>query len=144
MGRQLVGLLTNDAVRLCNLAFGIVADRQVTNRDLVLASQAITLAEKASPKNSPRVVATQALVLCESGGKKEECLARSREAFASAQEDSEEKAFAEACLQILEARLKPATTNQTSTNQIPTNRISTNPPPASRIQGPASKPRARD
>lgn len=113
VGRQLVGLLTNDAVRLCNLAFGIVADRQVTNRDLVLASQALTVAEQAVPKNSPRVVAAQALVLCESGGKKEESLARAREAFASAPEASEEKAFAEACLQILEARLKPATTNQT-------------------------------
>ena len=113
VGLELLGMLTNDAVRLCNLAFGIATDRQVTNRDLALASQALTLAEKASPKNSSRVVATQALVVCESGGKKEECLARAREAFASAPEASEEKAFAEACLQILEARLKPATTNQT-------------------------------
>lgn len=140
VGLKLLGTLTNDVVRLCNLAFGIATDRQITNRDFTLASQALAVAEKASPKNSPRVVATQALVLCESGGKKEECLARAREAFTSAQEDSEEKAFAEACLQILEGRLKPATTNQTSTNQIPTNRISTNPPPASRTQGPASKP----
>jgi alkyl hydroperoxide reductase subunit AhpC len=132
VGRQLLGVITNDVVRLCNLAYGIATDRQLTNRDFALASEALALADKASPKNSPRVVATQALVLCDSGGQKEECLARAREAFASTPEDSEEKVFVEACLHTIESRLEAAKTNQTAKTSIEAGKTNQTSKPAAR------------
>jgi DNA-binding transcriptional regulator of glucitol operon len=137
-GRRLVENRTNNVTQLCEVAFEIATDPKIVKRDFALASAALDLAEKLPPTNSTRVTVTRAVVLFESG-KKEEGLARARQAVASAREQKE-KANAETCLHTMEARIKLATTNQTSTNQIPTNRISTNPPPASRIQSPASKP----
>jgi peroxiredoxin len=118
VGRKLVGMLTNDPVQLCSVAIGITTDPGITNRDLALAGEAVVLAEKVAPKNSPRVAATQAVVLFESGGKQEECLARAREAFASAPEDSQEKAYAETCLRFLERQMEAARTNQTSAARL--------------------------
>jgi len=114
MGRQVLGMVTNDAVQLCNLALGIATDHGITNRDLALAGEALTLAEKVAPTNSTRVTATQAILLF-ARGKQEEGLTRAREAVAAAP-DEKEKRYAQTCLQSMEARLKSATTNQT---QVP-------------------------
>jgi hypothetical protein len=113
VGRQLLGMLTNDPLQSCNVALGIATDPGITNRDLVLAGEAVALAAKAAPKNSPRVAATEGIVLFESG-KQNEGLARAREALASAQPDSAEAAYAETCLRFLETRSEAAKTNRTT------------------------------
>jgi len=110
-GQRLVAARTNDVAQLCEVAFEIATDPGITKRDFVLASAALDKAEKLAPTNSTRVDVTRAVFLFESG-KREEGLARARQAIASAQ-DQKEKANAEGCLHTMEARFEAAKTNQT-------------------------------
>jgi len=110
VGRRLLSLRTNDVPLLCDLAFQIVTDPQIAKRDVTLAGEALDQAEKLAPTNATRVATTRAVWLFETG-KKEEGLARARQAVASAA-DKREKANAEDYLRTMEARMKAATTNQ--------------------------------
>jgi peroxiredoxin len=145
-GVRLLATRTNDVAQLCDVAFQIATDPGIVKRDVALASAALDQAEKLAPTNSTRVGVTRAVLVFESG-KKEEGLARARQAIASAV-DQKEKANAEGCLRTMEARVEAAKTNQiqkarievTKTNQTSTNPIPTNQPTANRTQGPAGKP----
>jgi hypothetical protein len=114
-GRRLVEARTNDVAQLCEVAFEIATDLQIAKRDFALANAALDQAEKVAPTNSTRVAVTRAVLLFESG-KRDEGLARARQAVASAQ-DQKEKAHAEDCLRTMEARLEAAKTNQTKKAQ---------------------------
>jgi hypothetical protein len=110
-GRELLGMLTNNVAQLCDLALEIAMDPRIAKRDLALASAALAQAQKVAPTNSTRVALTEAMLLFESG-KRDEGMARARQALAAAP-GAQEKANAEAYLRAMEARLKAATTNQT-------------------------------
>ena len=112
VGRELMGMLTNDLVQLCDLAIGIATDRRITNRDLVLAEQALAQAQKVAPTNySTRVEVTRAVLLFETGGQPEEALARAKAALAATQ-DPREKAYAENCLSTMQTRLETVAQRQ--------------------------------
>ena len=113
-GQILLAARTNDVPQLCELAFQIATDAKSPRRDFPLAAEALAQAERLAPTNTPRVTITRAILLFEAG-KREEGLTKARAAVATAP-DPKAKAYAEACLQAMEAKAKPASTNL---NQIP-------------------------
>lgn len=105
-GRKFLMTWTNDVTALCDLALGIVTDRNLRKPDLALASEALDRATELAPTNSTRLAVTRAVFLFETG-RKQEGLAHAKEALAAAQ-SAEAKASVEACLRSLEARVTAA------------------------------------
>jgi peroxiredoxin len=80
LGRKLLADRTNDLVRLCDFAYRIITDVHNTNRNFVLAGEALDMAEKLAPGKAAPVVFTRGVVLFEQG-KKEEGIALAKQAI---------------------------------------------------------------
>jgi alkyl hydroperoxide reductase subunit AhpC len=139
-GRVLLEARTNDVPLLCDLAFQIATAPQIAKHDFALASMALTQAEKLRPTNSARVMITRAVLLFETG-KRDEGLAKAKQALASAQ-SQEDKAEVQSYISTIEARMAVIKSHQSNTNQINTARTSDHVPVANTNQskGPAGKP----
>ena len=113
---------------------------QIAKHDFALASMALTQAEKLPPTNSARVMITRAVLLFETG-KRDEGLAKAKQALASAQ-SQEDKAEVQSYISTIEARMAVIKSHQSNTNQINTARTSDHVPVANTNQskGPVGKP----
>jgi peroxiredoxin len=110
LGQKLLAERTNNPVALCALAYRIVTDVRNTNRDFVLAGQALDRAQALAPTNTPQLLMARGFLLFEKG-RKDEGVALARQAV-DLTKDAKEKATSEVYLRSLEARMKPAKTNE--------------------------------
>jgi hypothetical protein len=139
-GQALLANRTNDVELLCDMAYQITAAPRLAHRDFALAGEALDQAEKLAVTNKVPVMTIRAVCLFESG-KRSEGMALATQALASAQ-SPQAKAKVQMFLQVMEARLAAAQTNQVSTNQINAVRTSDHVPVVNtnQIKGPAGKP----
>jgi hypothetical protein len=109
-GRKLLTARTNDAAKLCDLASKIATDPFIVKRDVALASEALDRAEQLATTNTTDIAVVRAILLYQTG-KKEEGLARARQALASAQ-NPEAKEEVQVCIHAMEVGLAAEKTNQ--------------------------------
>jgi thiol-disulfide isomerase/thioredoxin len=144
-GQTLLANRTNDVELLCDMAYQITAAPRLAHRDFALAGEALDQAEKLAVTNKVPVMTIRAVCLFESG-KRSEGLALATQALASAQ-SPQAKAKVQMFLQVMEARLAAAQTNQSNTNQVkavpaaePVSGVNTNQSNAIQGKGSAGKP----
>ena len=144
-GTALLANRTNDVELLCDMAYQITAAPRLAHRDFVLAGEALDQAEKLAVTNKAPVMTIRAVWLFESG-KRSEGMALAAQALASA-ENPQNKAKVQMFLQVMEARLAAAQTNQSNTNQVkavpaaePVSGVNTNQNNAIQGKGSAGKP----
>ena len=116
-GRLMLTLRTNDAPALCDLAFQIATAPFIEKRDVALATAALDRAAQLATTNATDIAVNRAILLFQTG-KKEEGLARARQALATAQSEAD-KSEANTCIRAMEVRLamdKASQTNNPSTN----------------------------
>jgi peroxiredoxin len=104
-GHVLLASRTNDAALLCDLAIGIATAEQ-GKRDFILASAALSQAEKLATTNVDRVAFTRAVVLFETGHTNE-ALTQATQALALAKSPRDKKAI-ETGIHTMQARMAAA------------------------------------
>lgn len=102
LGKKLLAARTNNFPQLLNFAYRIITDVHNTNRDFLLAGEALDKAEKIVPPKTAELVIARGMLLFESG-KREEGLAMGKQAVDLAK-DEKEKASIETYLRIMEER----------------------------------------
>lgn len=107
LGRKLLTDRTNSVTRLCDLAYRIVTDTANTNRDFVLAGEALDKAEKLGSSKSAALIFARAVFLFEQG-KQEEGIALATEAVGLA-DNPKEKAAIQMRLHVMEGRREAET-----------------------------------
>jgi peroxiredoxin len=102
LGKKLLAARTNNFPQLLNFAYRIITDIHNTNRDFLLAGEALDKAEKLALPKTAELVIARGMLLFESG-KREEGLAMGKQAVDLAK-DEKEKASIETYLRIMEER----------------------------------------
>jgi hypothetical protein len=102
LGRKLLTDRTNNPVALCDLAYRIITDSNNTNRDFVLAGEALEQAQKLAPTNTPQLVLARGLLLFEQD-QKQEGLVLAKQAV-DLTTDPRQKESAEVYLRVMEGR----------------------------------------
>jgi alkyl hydroperoxide reductase subunit AhpC len=102
LGMKLLAARTNNFPQLLNFAYRIITDVHNTNRDFLLAGEALDKAEKLVPPKTAELVMARGMLLFESG-KREEGLAMGKQAVDLAK-DEKEKASVKVYLRIMEDR----------------------------------------
>jgi peroxiredoxin len=120
-GMKLLAARTNNFPQLLNFAYRIITDVHNTNRDFLLAGEALDKAEKLVPAKTAELVMARGLLLFENG-KREEGLAMGKQAVELAK-DEKEKASVKVYLHIMEER-KGAEEKKGSQGALKTNELS--------------------
>jgi peroxiredoxin len=102
LGKKLLAARTNNFPQLLNFAYRIITDIHNTNRDFLLAGEALDKAEKLALPKTAELVIARGMLLFESG-KREEGLAMGKQAVDLAK-DEKEKSSIETYLRIMEER----------------------------------------
>lgn len=113
-GRIMLTLRTNDAPALCDLAFQIATAPYIEKRDVALATAALDRASQLSTTNAADIAVDRAILLFQTG-KKEEGLAKAREALTLAQTEAD-KDEANTCIRAMEKQLAMAQSSPTNTS----------------------------
>jgi hypothetical protein len=109
-GQILLGLRTNDAPALCDLAFKIATDPFIEQRDAALATAALDRAAQLSATNTTDIAVDRAILLFQTG-QPEAGLAQAQNALTTAQTD-DDKRHVQATIRAMQTRLAMAKTNQ--------------------------------
>lgn len=106
LGRSLLLARTNNAKKLCDFAYRIATDVADTNRNFVLAEEALSISERLSPanSNSTPMLITRGLVMFETG-RYTNGIALVKQAIEQSK-DAGEKAYFDKYVRILEGRME--------------------------------------
>jgi hypothetical protein len=119
-GRILLGLRTNDAPALCDLAFRIATDPYIEKRDAALATAALDRAAQISSTNSTDIALDRAILLFQTG-QQEAGLAAAKNALAAAQSDDDKRQISTniRAMEVRMAAQKNSETNRASGANVP-------------------------